>query len=154
MSKNEQILIQLTKAVRLLTEEGYNDKTLDPMRKIIKELREEMNVERVKTDTEEKVIYKAGYIKRPSEKEICICAAVICDDGEIIRGHRHGDCIRNMTERNKEIRKPSAHAQGFITSKNRFVDREEGMKLQNEAGIVSKWTGKPIKDLLFSEDLY
>lgn len=55
--KNEDILIQLTKAVRLLDEEDYNDKCLDPMRKIVNRLRKEMNVSRVKTDTEEKIIY-------------------------------------------------------------------------------------------------
>jgi hypothetical protein len=50
------VLIQLTKAIRLLTDEGYNDKTLDPMRKIVKHLRKEMNVQRVKTAFDEKVI--------------------------------------------------------------------------------------------------
>jgi len=46
----EDVLIQLTKAERLLSEEGYNDKCLNPMRKIIKLLRKEMNVLRIKTD--------------------------------------------------------------------------------------------------------
>ena len=54
---NEDVLIQLTKAVRLLDEEGYNDECLNPMRKIVNRLRKEMNVARVKTDTEEKIIY-------------------------------------------------------------------------------------------------
>jgi hypothetical protein len=43
--------------------------------------------------------------------------------------------------------------QGFITSKNRFVTREEGLKLQIEAGIESKGGGYRA-DRLFSEDLY
>lgn len=51
------ILIQLTKAERLLTKERYNNKCLDPMRKLIKELRKDMDVMRVKTDGEEKIIY-------------------------------------------------------------------------------------------------
>jgi hypothetical protein len=48
----------MTKAVRLLEEEGYNDKCLNPMRKIIKKLRKQLGVQRVKTDTEEKVVYR------------------------------------------------------------------------------------------------
>jgi hypothetical protein len=55
------ILIQMTKAVRLLEEENYNDKCLNPMREIIKSLRQELNVERVKTAGTEEIIYKRLY---------------------------------------------------------------------------------------------
>ena len=58
MKREKAILIQLTKAVRLLEKEGYNAKTVDPMKRIIKELRSEMNVQRVKTENEEKVVYE------------------------------------------------------------------------------------------------
>ena len=83
-------------------------------------------------------------------KEICICAAVKTKDGLIIRGHRHSDCYLTITTMKKE----TSNEQGFITSKNRYVDRVEGAKLQNEAGIVSVWTNKPVIGLLLSEDLY
>lgn len=53
----EKVLIQMTKAVRLLEDESYNEKTLNPMREVITELRSEMGVHRVKTEIEEKVIY-------------------------------------------------------------------------------------------------
>jgi len=86
-------------------------------------------------------------------KEICICAAVIAEDGEIIRGHRHGDCFRAIIDRKKIIGK-GFNSQGFITSKNRFVDRKEGARLQKEAKIISVWTGKAVKGILCSEDLY
>mgnify|MGYP000380125443 CR=1 FL=1 len=46
----EKILLQLTKAVRLLEEENYNDKTLNPMRRCLKELRIEMDVSRVSNE--------------------------------------------------------------------------------------------------------
>lgn len=86
-------------------------------------------------------------------KEICICAAIIADDETIVRGHRHGDCILSMIRMGKKP-KQEAEAQGFITSRNRFVDRKEGRKLQDDAGIKSAdpegYRGKT----LFSEDLY
>ena len=61
----------------------------------------------------------------PADKEICICAA-----------------IRAVTE------------QGFITSRNRFVGREEAMRLHRAAGLKSAAYGELRGDILFSEDLY
>lgn len=88
-------------------------------------------------------------------KEICICAAVLANNGKYYRGHRHSDCIRTIYEREGlSVSKGSRSNQGFITSHNRFVDREEGARLQREAGINSVWTKAPVKELLFSEDLY
>jgi hypothetical protein len=45
--------------------------------------------------------------------------------------------------------------QGFVTSRNRYVDRTEAMRLQVAAGIPSACGGR-MEDgqLLFSEDLY
>jgi hypothetical protein len=88
--------------------------------------------------------------------EICICAAIRMEDGEIIRGHRHGDCF--MSSRASKLRETQRGVnlaeQGFVTSFNRFVSREEGRKLQEAAGIPSTdkegYRGKT----LFSEDLY
>ena len=91
-------------------------------------------------------------------KEICICAAVKTMDGEIFRGHRHSDCMFAIATRGKlASRKPLS--QGFMTSENRYVTREEGLSLQLDAGIVSADTihgysvTKGSKEL-FSEDLY
>ncbi len=57
MKRNERILIQLTKAVRLLKEEHYNAKTTKEMENLISELREEMGVQRVCVDNG-KIEYK------------------------------------------------------------------------------------------------
>jgi len=87
-------------------------------------------------------------------KEICICAAVKATDGTIIRGHRHRDCIEGIIRRGLE---PSIewNSQGFITSYNRFVDRQEGYKLQKEAGIKSvNPEGYSSAKWLYSEDIY
>lgn len=86
-------------------------------------------------------------------KEICICAAVLTEEGKIIRGHRHCDCIASIF-RAKLIPGSGARAQGFITSNNRYVGRNVGAILQQEAGIKSVHTGREVEGLLFSEDLY
>jgi hypothetical protein len=88
-----------------------------------------------------------------SGKEICICAAIVTMDGKIIRGHRHRDCFHAALRRGKKISKHFGD-QGFITSCNRYVDREEGYKLQKKAGAKSKNPEGEMPGWLFSEDLY
>lgn len=92
--------------------------------------------------------------------EICICAAVKTNTGKVFRGHRHSDCFKAMAVRHlAPSDKPED--QGFITSRNRYVDRAEGYKLQMEAGIESASKeyssaekGYCQKGQLYSEDLY
>jgi hypothetical protein len=86
--------------------------------------------------------------------EICVCAAVKCTDGTIIRGHRHNDCFVAIRTRNKEIMRGS-DAQGFITSTGRFVGRAEGAKLMSDSGLKSVWSRDgSYGAVLCSEDLY
>ncbi|MFH1047072.1 MAG: hypothetical protein V1738_02115 [Patescibacteria group bacterium] len=88
------------------------------------------------------------------EKEICICAAVKTKSGLIIRCHRHNfgrDVIMGMP--NEELDK-SDNAQGFMTSRNRFVDRAEGLALQKAAGIPTASRIGHYLSELYSEDLY
>lgn len=90
-------------------------------------------------------------------KEIVICAAIRMPDGEVIRGHRHNNCYDVVRARPDKVREDIVRAaQGFLTSQNRFVCREEAMKIQRAAGISSaQWPdGKLRGDSLFSEDLY
>ena len=92
------------------------------------------------------------------DAEVCICAATKLDDGRIIRGHRHDDCIRTAfkwKQAGQEIGRITQEQQGFMTSRNRFVDREEGARLMREARHVSAINGEVFTGhLLFSEDLY
>lgn len=83
-----------------------------------------------------------------TDPEICIVAAVR-GGGKTIRcqRHFHGLMILNEDQRHEA-------EQGFITSRNRFVDRREGMRLQRAAGIESVAPSGYRGDLLFSEDLY
>lgn len=88
-------------------------------------------------------------------KEICICAAVKVHDGFIVRGHRHNDCLHNLFGRPKyKNYKRIGYEEGFVTSKNRFVGREEGRRLQDAAGIKSADKDGYREDTLYSEDLY
>jgi hypothetical protein len=87
------------------------------------------------------------------DKEICICAAVLDTTGYAWRGHRHADCISSLMEAGREY--PHVFGkQGFMTSRNRFVNREDGMILQLAAGIPSADRGGYRGKRLFSEDLY
>jgi hypothetical protein len=95
--------------------------------------------------------------------EICICAAVRLPDGRVIRGHRHDDALhtaRRIVTWNKGKDSGEHHwnvtmgrDQGFVTSRNRYVNREEALKLQLAAGIESMRPPYHPRHL-FSEDLY
>ena len=95
-------------------------------------------------------------------KEIIICAAVRIGE-RVWRGHRHGDALGVMRDelswtmnRKQLIRYlgKSDVEDGFITSKNRFVTREQARKLQDAAGIKSADKTGYREGTLFSEDLY
>lgn len=95
------------------------------------------------------------------EKEIVICSAIKWKN-KIWRGHRHGDCMGvardelSFKYNRKQILnlKGLFENQGFMTSKNRFVTREEGRILQDKAGIKSVDKDGYRGNTLFSEDLY
>ena len=86
--------------------------------------------------------------------EVCICPAILTDKDYPRRGHRHSDCFRTMTSGNLKVKADVRISQGFITSRNRFVTREEGYKLQIAAGIYSVAKDGYRGERLFSEDLY
>lgn len=88
-----------------------------------------------------------------SDPEIVICAAVKAENGRIFRGHRHGDCMLTIQRAGLKLF-PGIEQQGFITSRNRYVLREEGRKLQDAAGIPSADKEGYRYNTLFSEDLY
>lgn len=85
--------------------------------------------------------------------EIVICAAVRANDGDVFRCHRHHDGLRALRDRGLEPA-PRAQAQGFITSRNRYVDRGEALRLQLAAGIASHDPNGYRPPDLYSEDLY
>lgn len=100
----------------------------------------------------------------PDQLEYITCAAIHYDDGEpyvhqpinidrgfVITGHRHHNCHTTMailTNRN-EIKAKFEKTQGFLTNKNRFVDRYEAADIALAAQQISQKT-----KALYSEDIY
>ena len=90
-------------------------------------------------------------------KEIkIICAAIKMTNGDIIRGHRHHNCIRTVRDipRMKEMQ---LSEQGFMTSNNEFVDREEAYIIFLGSGEIScdeERSPMSKRSKLYSEDLY
>lgn len=95
--------------------------------------------------------------------EFILCAAVHFDDGKeyqhqpknittglVMCGFRHCSIFTQTKKTVKErIDMGIKEEQGFLTSKNRFVNRIEGAKIAFEAGQIVKEIKK-----LYSEDLY
>lgn len=96
-----------------------------------------------------------------AKPEYIICAAIHFDDGInylhqpnnietglVMCGRRHHNIWYNWAQvsQGKTKRKDT---QGFVTSKDRFVNRKEGAAIAFAAGQISK-----PNDCLFSEDLY
>jgi hypothetical protein len=78
-----------------------------------------------------------------------------CDRGLVVLGHRHGQCmwtmssltgLRSVTNAEDGV---GEYEQGFLTNKNRFVDREEGGQIAFAAGQT-----EDLRTTLYSEDLY
>jgi hypothetical protein len=80
-------------------------------------------------------------------------------EGIVILGHRHGDVIRNVynltglrTVENGE-NSVGENIQGFLTNKNRFVDRKEAANIAIKANQIID-LGRFNPNQLYSEDIY
>ena len=74
------------------------------------------------------------------------------DKGIVFCGHRHVHCMYSMiaiTGKRSVEPEVGEYIQGFLTNKNRFVDREEGAIKAFDANQIKKE-----KQTLYSEDLY
>jgi hypothetical protein len=74
------------------------------------------------------------------------------DKGIVFSGWRHGNCIYQMvaiTGLRSVPNESGPEVQGFLTNKNRFVDREEAAQIAFDAGQT-----ETLLKRLFSEDLY
>jgi hypothetical protein len=73
------------------------------------------------------------------------------DKGIVFCGHRHPHCMYSMCSITGLRQSEAGHeVQGFLTSKNRFVDREEGARIHVQNGGKLKYSTVQ----LYSEDLY
>jgi hypothetical protein len=80
-------------------------------------------------------------------------------EGVVILGHRHGDIIKNFgnltglrTVTNGE-NSCGEYVQGFLTNKNRFVDRKEAADIAVQANQIID-LGRFNQNHLYSEDIY
>ena len=96
------------------------------------------------------------YKEIPIKKDIPIRSTnpINCDKGLVFTGHRHGQCIyTKCAVTGLRDAESGENEQGFLTSKNRFVSREEALEIalrENQVIDLSQIRG----NRLFSEDLY
>ena len=69
--------------------------------------------------------------------------------GVVMCGHRHGHIIAQFSALTGSRIPLHKYVQGFLTNKNRFLDRKEAHKLFVENGGTPEFS-----DELYSEDLY
>lgn len=75
------------------------------------------------------------------------------ETGYVLCGFRHDNIIKLNYSLGGETTTSKNSVQGFLTSKNRFVDRKEALKIAlaaNQVLDISNLRG----EILFSEDLY
>lgn len=71
------------------------------------------------------------------------------DRGLVVCGYRHNVIINQYFDMTLKRTAQVPHIEGFLTSKNRFVNRAEAALVAHEAGQIDK----PKREL-FSHDLY
>ena len=94
-----------------------------------------------------------------NRKEYILCAAIKYKDS-VICGHRHSDCYKTLKQltgsyTTSEDTPPTREDQGFITSLNRYVTRNEAYLIAKEMNQM--WHNMHdgvIENILISEDLY
>lgn len=108
---------------------------------------------------DEKIICAAIWYKEiPLKKTIPDVLPKNCDRGLVVSGHRHGQCMwvmGSLTGLRSVMNAPDGvgdYVQGFLTSKNRFVDREEAAQIWLKESPNNKLNYSSTE--LYSEDIY
>lgn len=70
-------------------------------------------------------------------------------NGLVVCGRRHHNCFTIISNLDSDFLEVKDKKQGFVTSKDRFVDRKEAGEIAFKAGQIEK-----ITNLLMSEDIY
>lgn len=109
----------------------------------------------MRNDVEEYILcaaiwYKELPLKKPELLKPRGYSPYNVDVGVVFCGWRHGNCIyQKGAITGLRDGESGENIQGFLTSKNRFVDRQEAAKIAFERGQISEK-----KKTLYSEDLY
>lgn len=100
------------------------------------------------------------------DKEFIICSAIWFDDGKeyvhqprniesgyVITGRRHHNCFMTLkvASNSNNTHLNFEKVQGFLTNKDRFVDRKQAAIIAFDCGQIESL---PKNGKLFSEDLY
>lgn len=96
--------------------------------------------------------YKELPLKRPDILEPFGFRPYNVKEGVVVSGWRHGNCIYQVvaiTGLRSVLTEAGENVQGFLTSKNRFVDREEAGRIAYEAGQT-----ETLITTLYSENIY
>jgi len=94
-------------------------------------------------------------------KEFILCSAIL-HGSIIIPGRRHSDCYDLLARLVPDLpatELPDKKQQGFLTSINRFVSREDGWDIavannQIKYGLVASTAEPGERSILISENLY
>lgn len=90
-----------------------------------------------------------------NREEVVLISAIKLQDGNIICGYRHSDCIDIANEYVAQSINRNNCICGFMTSKNRFVSREEAFKIAKRQNQIWHKLHEGVEEnILVSEDLY
>lgn len=104
-----------------------------------------------------------------SKPEHILCAAIWYPDdraehivhrptniekGIVVCGHRHHVIINQYYDMTLKKTSQVKNVQGFLTSKNRFVDRQEAFTIAHKTGQIMRQQIVRDRASLYSEDLY
>ena len=109
-------------------------------------------------DIEERILcaaiwYKDFPLLKPEVLQLRGFAPYNIDRGIVLCGWRHCNCLYQMVAiLNKASFEIGENEEGFLTNKNRFVDREEGAKIALACKQIDKLNYS--SHTLYSEDLY
>lgn len=102
----------------------------------------------MKTDQEYILCTAIWYKEQPTPTYTCVNTP----NGVVLCGHRHPHIIhQHVALLGKKAVEMGEYIQGFLTSKNRFVDRREARLIAYKA---KQGTNTVIGSELYSEDLY
>ncbi len=91
---------------------------------------------------------------KPNEEERFEYQPENITKGFVICGQRHHNCFYTFSLITKDsIKERKNCIQGFLTNKNRFVDREEGYQIAKDVGQLIPREGQ-MEGRLDSSDLY
>lgn len=110
--------------------------------------------------SEERILCAAIWYKEISLIKQHPCKPKNIDKGIVLCGWRHGDVIAQMcglkglrtVNFSYDFDHAGDHEQGFLTSKNRFVDRREAFDIASEAKQIRG--AMYDRNELYSEDIY